>query len=93
MATIRKKTWPDLFEAVRQGRKRFDLRLNDFEIGEGDRLILEEWDPKSGKYTGRSLEAIAGHVMEFDPKKPVFWSRGEVEEKGIVIISLKDVKE
>ncbi len=93
MRIIRKKTWPDLFEAVRKGEKRFDLRLNEFEVEKGDTLILEEWDPVTDKYTGRILETVAGHVMKFEPKDPVFWSEREVEEKGIVIISLTDIKE
>jgi ASC-1-like (ASCH) protein len=53
---IRKKCWPDMFELVRTGRKNTDLRLADFSIKEGDTLVLEEFDPKSKKYTGRSVK-------------------------------------
>jgi len=42
MATIHKKIWPEYFEAVAQGKKKFEFRLNDFEIKEGDVLVLEE---------------------------------------------------
>ncbi len=92
MAIIKKKTWPELFEAVRKGEKRFDLRLDDFEIEKGDTLILEEWDPNTGGYTGRRLETVVGHIMRFDLKDPIFWKREEVEEKGIVVASLTDIK-
>jgi len=46
MATIKKKLWPQYFDAVVAGKKKYELRLNDFEINEGDTLALEEWDPK-----------------------------------------------
>ena len=47
MATIKKKTWPEYFEAILSGKKKFDMRLADFDIQEGDTLLLEEWDPKN----------------------------------------------
>ncbi|KKU17322.1 MAG: hypothetical protein UX26_C0003G0031, partial [Parcubacteria group bacterium GW2011_GWC1_45_9] len=47
MAVIKKKAWPELFEAVVSGKKKYDLRLNEFEINEGDVLALEEWDPET----------------------------------------------
>lgn len=43
---IRKKIWPEFFEAVKSGKKRFEVRLADFKIKEGDKLVLEEWDQK-----------------------------------------------
>lgn len=55
MNKIRKKCWPELFEKVRSGKKNADIRLADFDIREGDILILEEFDPKNSKYTGRKI--------------------------------------
>ena len=85
---IRKKTWPDLFEAVASGKKKFDMRLNDFEIHEGDTLVLEEWDPKTKEYTGRKLEKRATFVWNFKTSE-LFWTKGEVDDKGFKIISLE----
>jgi len=42
MAEIHKKILPEYFEAIYSGKKNYELRLNDFEINEGDVLILEE---------------------------------------------------
>ena len=56
MAKIRKKIWPEYFELVKAGKKRFELRLADFDIKEGDVLVLEEWNPKTKEYTGRKIE-------------------------------------
>jgi len=56
MATIKKKILPEYFELVKSGKKKFELRLVDFDIKEGDILVLEEWNPKTKKYTGRKIK-------------------------------------
>ena len=53
---IMKKTWPELFQRMVDGKKTADVRLADFWIKEGDTLILEEYDPKANAYTGRVLK-------------------------------------
>ena len=88
MATIRKKTWPEFFEAVASGKKNFDVRLNDFEVKEGDTLVLEEWSPKTNAYTGRTIEKCVTYVLKVDPKN-TFWPQEEIEEKGLQVISLE----
>ena len=87
MAIIKKKTWPDIFELVYSGKKKFELRLNDFDIKEGDTLILEEYDPKIKKYTGRKIEKKVGYVLKF--KLDDFGQEKEIKEKGLQIISLE----
>lgn len=88
MAIIKKKIWPEYFEAVASGKKKCDLRLDDFEIGEGDTLLLEEWDPKTKQYTGRSNERRVTHVAKFRIDN-LFWPENEIQEKGIQLISLE----
>jgi hypothetical protein len=88
MAIIKKKAWPEYFEAVSSGKKNFDLRINDFEVSEGDTLILEEWDPKTKSYTGRSIEKKVIYVAKFKID-PVFLPEEAVKEKGIVVASLE----
>ena len=60
MKTIEKKVWPEYFEEILLGNKTFELRLNDFDVEEGDILILEEWDPKIKEYTCRKIEKKTG---------------------------------
>lgn len=84
---IRKKAWPKIFEDVLSGKKKFDLRLADFDIKEGDILILEEWNPETKEYTGRKLEKKAGYILKFDLDK--FGQKKEVEEKGLYVIQLE----
>ena len=53
---IKKKTWPELFQRMFDGKKNTDLRLADFEIKGGDVLVLEEYNPETKEYTGRVLK-------------------------------------
>lgn len=87
---IKKKIWPKYFEAVVSGRKKFELRLNDFEVNEGDILLLEEWDPEAKEYTGRTVEKKVTYVGRFSlDKLKLFWPEEQIKEKGIQIISLE----
>ncbi len=88
MAIIKKKIWPEYFEAVASGKKKYELRLNDFKINDGDMLILEEWNPKTKKYTGRKTEKKVTYVGKFKMDK-LFWPEQQIKEKGIQIISLE----
>lgn len=87
--TIKKKIWPEYFEVVLSGKKNFELRLNDFDVNEGDTLVLEEWDPATKQYTGRNVARRASYVGRWtldDLAK--FWPEPDIREKGIQIISL-----
>lgn len=84
---IHKKIWPEYFEAVASGKKKYELRLNDFKIKEGDILILEEWNPESKSYTGRKIEKKVTYVGKFKIDK-LFWSEDDIRKNGLQIISL-----
>jgi hypothetical protein len=60
------KTWPAPFQAILDGKKRHEIRVDDRGYAEGDVLHLVEWDPsveafapmsaslrRTGDYTGR----------------------------------------
>jgi len=87
MAIIKKKIWPEYFDDVASGKKKFDLRLNDFEVNQGDTLLLEEWDPKTKEYTGRKIEKKVGYVLKM--KIDAFGQEKEIKEKGLQVISLE----
>lgn len=88
MSIIRKKCWPEYFEKILSGQKNYDLRINDFEVREGDTLILEEYDPKSKTYSGRSVSRQVTFVGKFKLDE-MFWPKAEIEEKGLLVLSLK----
>ena len=89
MATIVKKINTKSFEAIIAGKKKSEIRLNDFDIKEGDILILEEWDSESPrKPTGRSITKKVIYVNRIDIKD-YFWAEKEIIEKGLQVISLE----
>ena len=86
MAVIKKKTWPKIFKLVKEGKKRFDVRVADFKIKEGDTLILEEYDPKKKKYTGRLIKKKVKFVYKF--KTDDFGQEKEIAKRGLYVIQL-----
>ena len=88
MSVIKKKIWQEYFDAIASGKKKYELRLNEFEVHEGDTLLLEEWDPKTGRYTGRKTEKKVTYARVFKIDK-LYWSEEEIKKKGLVILSLE----
>jgi hypothetical protein len=88
LRTIREKTitvhdlkiWPQYFQAVREGRKTFELRKWDRDYKEGDRLILREFDPLIEDFTGEAVRAIITYIL-FGPHAPA----------GMCLMSIKVV--
>lgn len=88
MAIVKKKIPPEYFELVNSGKKNFEVRVAEFKVEEGDTIILEEWDPKTKQYTGRTIEREVGYVLNFDLN--TFGQEELIKEKGLVVFSLKD---
>lgn len=84
---IRKKTWKDGFEKILSGEKTFDARLANFDCKLGDILVLEEYDPKVKKYTGRKIEKEITFVL--NTKKQKYWSQSDIKNVGLQIIAFK----
>lgn len=83
---IEKKTWPKEFQAILEGKKKFDLRLDDFACSPGDTLILKEYDPQTKSYTGREIEKKITYIAKL--KDYQFWKKEDAEKYGLQIISL-----
>lgn len=88
MAIVKKKIWPEYFELVKSGKKRFELRVADFDIKEGDTLALGEWDQKTKEYTGRSIEKKVGYVLKVELND--FGQKDLIEKHGLYVIHLGD---
>ena len=84
MAIIKKKILPKYFKLVEAGKKRFELRLADFKVKEGDTLVLEEWNPKEKQYTGKKIAKKVSYILKFNLDD--FGQKKEIEEKGLYII-------
>ncbi|MCQ2010570.1 DUF3850 domain-containing protein [Sporolactobacillus sp. STSJ-5] len=66
MATHKIKILPKFFQAVGEGRKRFEVRENDRDYHEGDTVVLQEF--VVGKYTGFQITKQVGYVTNFEQK-------------------------
>jgi ribosomal protein S17 len=82
---IKKKTWMPYFKDLIDGKKTFDVRLNNFDCKVGDILILEEYDQKNKKYTGRYIEKEITFVLNTKTQK--FWKQSEINKEGLLILS------
>jgi ribosomal protein S17 len=87
MATVEKKIWPEYFQQIIDGSKKYEFRLADFDCTEGDILMLKEWDPTTETYSGRSIEKEITHVIKTKDKQP--WSQEEIDKYGFQIISFE----
>ncbi|MFA6514550.1 MAG: DUF3850 domain-containing protein [Patescibacteria group bacterium] len=88
---IVKKVLPDYFQDIIDGKKKYELRLNDFEVSPGDILILEEYttaNPKTRQATGRVLEKKVTYLRKFK-LQDLWWSEEDIKEKGMQIISFE----
>lgn len=87
---IKKKCYTPFFDMILSGRKNIELRLNDFEVEDGDILVLLDRDPTTGKLTGRTMEK---KVISHYKVNPFGWyDPEEMKGKGFVIMELGDVK-
>lgn len=64
MTTHIVKSWPQFFQPISAGTRTSDIRLKtdrDFKIG--DQMLLEEFDPFGGGYTGNKLLVEITHII------------------------------
>lgn len=57
------KCWPESFDRIVSGAKRFEIRYDDRGYKDGDILHLRRYDPTREVYTGREVEAYVEYVM------------------------------
>lgn len=85
MRRVEKKILSEYFEQILAGAKTYELRLGDFDIEEGDTLLLREWT--GTEYTGRELQKSVGYVGKWKMDE-LFWTKEEIEKHGLQVISL-----
>jgi hypothetical protein len=87
---IVKKILPEYFDLIASGVKKYEFRLADFEVEEGDTLVLEEWDsldPAMRKPTGRVIEKRVTYPKKF--MLDDFKQLEEIKEHGFYILQLE----
>jgi len=60
------KCWPQYFQALIDGTKTFELRLNDRNYQVEDVLFLREYDPRIEEYSGRECWKLVTYITEGD---------------------------
>lgn len=59
------KTWPEYFEAIVDGTKRFEFRDSfDRDFNVGDTLRLQEWNPATKLYSGRYVSVRVLYILK-----------------------------
>ena len=57
------KTWPQYYQAIVSGNKTFEVRKNDRHFEVGDLLILKEYNPTTGEYTGKQVTKEITYIL------------------------------
>jgi ASC-1-like (ASCH) protein len=85
---IFKKVQSKYFEAVLEGRKRFEVRLADFKCKPGDILVLQEQKQGSKELTGRRIECEV--LYKFNTKEmEKFYAKKDIEKYGLVVLAIR----
>lgn len=66
MAVHKVKSWPWFFQPMVDGEKKHDMRNTDRNYRVGDTLILQEFDPRTGRYTGREHKMTITYITSRD---------------------------
>ena len=64
------KTWPEFFQAMKSGKKTFEIRKNDRDFNVGDMLILQEYGPSLQVYTGNEITVEVTYTLDVLPFVP-----------------------
>jgi ASC-1-like (ASCH) protein len=64
------KIHPEHYTDVLMGLKKVEIRLNDRNYQEGDLLILNEFDPKTERYTGGQVKRKVDYVLKYQGIQP-----------------------
>lgn len=57
------KTWPEYFKETESGRKKFEVRRNDRGFKVNDILVLQEYMPGEGRFTGKEIEVEVTYIL------------------------------
>lgn len=85
---IKKKVQQKYFEAVAEGRKRFEVRLADFKCKPGDILVLKEQKQGTREPTGREIECEI--LYKFNTKEmEKFHTREKIDKYGFIVLAIR----
>lgn len=62
------KCWPEYFKSLDSGEKTFELRKDDRPFELGDKLILQEYNTATEKYSGKEAVFTISYILRDKPK-------------------------
>lgn len=62
--THKVRSWSMFYEDILSGERTSDIRLNDRRYAVGDHLLLQEYDPVRGTYTGREQLVCITYIQQ-----------------------------
>jgi ASC-1-like (ASCH) protein len=77
------KSWKPFFDAIKNGSKKHDLRINDRNFKIGDIITLQSYDPFAGVYTGEELEVEITYITSTDT--PCAFSSAVLDKKYCIL--------
>lgn len=78
------KSWPQFFQPMLDGRKKHDMRnLKDRNYKINDTLLLQEYDPFKGEYTGREARFLITYVTS--KATPCALSSAMLDDDGCIL--------
>lgn len=84
------KSWPQFFQPMLDGRKKHDMRnMRDRNYKVNDTLVLKEYDPFKGEYTGRAARFLITYITS--TATPCALSSAMLDDAGC-ILSLELIK-
>ncbi|WP_218683886.1 ASCH/PUA domain-containing protein [Carnobacterium maltaromaticum] len=75
------KIEPKYFEAVKDGRKKFEIRKNDRNYKVGDVLILLEYDKYYEAFTGEKITVEITYLTDY------------AQQNGYVVLGIEEIWE
>lgn len=87
------KSWPVFFQAIKKGVKTHDLRSNhDRDYKVGDELVLQEFDPVTGTYTGDEIVCRITYITS--NQFPCAYSSAYLSRQAVILsLKLEELKE
>lgn len=90
MTTHKAKSWTHFYQAITAGEKTHDLRdMKDRNYRVGDTLILQEYDPFKGDYTGNECKVKITYITS--QNTPCAFSSSVLQE-GYCILSIQTLE-
>lgn len=78
------KSWPQYFTLMLTGKKKHDMRnMRDRDYKVNDTLLLQEYDPFKGEYTGREARFLITYITS--NKTPCALSSAMLDDSGCIL--------